>query len=395
MGTASTMNALAEALGMALPGSAAIPAPYRERSQCAYKTGRQIVEMVHADRKPSDILTREAFENAIVVNSAIGGSTNAPIHLNAIAKHIGVPLDLNDWDRIGFDVPLLVNVQPAGEMLCEEYYKAGGLPAVMAELLVQGKLHEQAITCNGKTVRENVKGKESWDRQTIKAYAEPLKKEAGFLHMTGNLFDSAIMKTSVISDEFRKGFLEDSDDPNAFECKVAVFDGREDYVRRINDPETPIDTRTILVMRGAGPIGYPGAAEIVNMHAPGHVLKQGVHSLPCIGDGRQSGTSGSPSILNASPEAAAGGNLALLHDGDMLRVDLTKRRVDLLVSESELKSRRKELESQGGYAIPESHTPWEDIFRRETGQLNEGMVLERAVKFQRVAQRWPAPRHNH
>ncbi|KIW56701.1 dihydroxy-acid dehydratase [Exophiala xenobiotica] len=395
MGTASTMNALAEALGMALPGSSAIPAPYRERSQCAYKTGRQIVEMVHADRKPSDILTREAFENAIVVNSAIGGSTNAPIHLNAVAKHIGVPLDLNDWDRIGFDVPLLVNVQPAGEMLCEEYYKAGGLPAVMAELLVQGKLHEQAITCNGRTVKENVKGKESWDRRTIKAYSEPLKKEAGFLHMTGNLFDSAIMKTSVISDEFRKGFLEDPNDPNAFECKVAVFDGREDYVRRINDPKTPIDTRTILVMRGAGPVGYPGAAEIVNMHAPGHVLKQGVHSLPCIGDGRQSGTSGSPSILNASPEAAAGGNLALLQDGDMLRVDLNKRRVDLLVSESELKTRRKDLESHGGYPVPESHTPWEDIFRRETGQLNEGMVLQRAVKFQRVAQRWPAPRHNH
>jgi dihydroxy-acid dehydratase len=262
MGTASTMNALAEALGMALPGSSAIPAPDRERSQCAYKTGRQIVEMVHADRKPSDILTREAFENAIVVNSAIGGSTNAPIHLNAVAKHIGVPLDLNDWDRIGFDVPLLVNVQPAGEMLCEEYYKAGGLPAVMAELLVQGKLHEQAITCNGRTVKENVKGKESWDRRTIKAYSEPLKKEAGFLHMTGNLFDSAIMKTSVISDEFRKGFLEDPNDPNAFECKVAVFDGREDYVRRINDPKTPIDTRTILVMRGAGPVGYPGAAEV-------------------------------------------------------------------------------------------------------------------------------------
>lgn len=389
------MNALAEALGMALPGSAAIPAPYRERSQCAYRTGKQIVEMVHADRKPSDIMTREAFENAIVVNSAIGGSTNAPIHLNAVAKHIGVPLDLNDWDRIGLDIPLLVNVQPAGEMLCEEYYKAGGLQAVMAELLDHGKLHSTALTCNGKTVSDNVSGKHSWDRQTIKAYSDPLKKAAGFLHMTGNLFDSAIMKTSVISPEFRAQFLEDPKDPNAFECKAVVFDGREDFINRIEDPKTPVDRRTILVMRGAGPLGYPGAAEVVNMHAPSHVLKQGVISLPCVGDGRQSGTSGSPSILNASPEAAAGGNLALLRDGDMVRVDLNKRRVEILISNEELKERREDLEMNGGYSVPESQTPWQDIFRRETGQLSEGMVIQSAVKYQRVAQRWPAPRHNH
>jgi dihydroxy-acid dehydratase len=257
MGTASTMNALAEALGMALPGSAAIPAPYRERAQCAYRTGKQIVEMVHQDRKPSDIMTREAFENAIVTNSAIGGSTNAPIHLNAIAKHIGVPLDLNDWDKLGFEIPLLVNVQPAGEMLCEEYYKAGGLPAVMAELLEQGKLHEGALTCNGKTVKDNVAKKFSWDRRTIRAFTEPLKPSAGFLHMTGNLFDSAIMKTSVISDDFRKDFLNDPKDLNAFECKAVVFDGREDFINRIDDPETGVDKRTILVMRGAGPLGYP------------------------------------------------------------------------------------------------------------------------------------------
>ena len=257
MGTASSMNALAEALGMALSGSAAIPAPYRERAQCAFRTGKQIVEMVQSDRKPSDIMTREAFENAVVVNSAIGGSTNAPIHLNAIAKHIGVPLDLNDWDKLGFEVPLLVNVQPAGEMLCEEYFKAGGLPAVMAELLQQGKLHERALTCNGKSVKENVEGKFSWDRRTILPYTKPLKQSAGFLRMTGNLFDSAIMKTSVISDDFRKDFLEDPNDLNAFECKAVVFDGREDYSKRINDPETPIDRRTILVMRGAGPLGYP------------------------------------------------------------------------------------------------------------------------------------------
>jgi len=255
MGTASTMNALAEALGMALPGSAAIPAPYRERLQCAYKTGRQIVEMVHSDRKPSDIMTREAFENAIVVNSAIGGSTNAPIHLNAVAKHIGVPLNLNDWDNIGFDIPLLLNVQPAGEMLCEEYYKAGGLPAIMAELLAQNKLHADIVTANGKTVRENVAGKQSWDRRTIKEYQAPMKTSAGFLHMTGNLFDSAIMKTSVVSDDFRKDFLEDPNDPNAFECKAVVFDGREDFIQRIDDPKTGIDRRTILVIRGVGPLG--------------------------------------------------------------------------------------------------------------------------------------------
>ena len=257
MGTASTMNALAEALGMALPGSSAIPAPYRERAQCAFRTGQRIVEMVHSDRKPSDIMTREAFENAVVVNSAIGGSTNAPIHLNAVAKHIGVPLDLNDWDKLGFEVPLLVNVQPAGEMLCEEYFKAGGLPAVMAELLQQGKLHESALTCNGKTIEDNVAGKFSWDRQTIKPYGQPLKPSAGFLHMTGNLFDSAIMKTSVISEDFHREFLEDPEDLNAFECKAVVFDGREDFIERIDDPRTPVDKRTILVMRGAGPLGYP------------------------------------------------------------------------------------------------------------------------------------------
>ncbi|KAL1958902.1 hypothetical protein VTO42DRAFT_3455 [Malbranchea cinnamomea] len=395
MGTASTMNALAEGLGMALPGSAAIPAPYRERTQCAYDTGRQIVEMVHKDLKPSDIMTRQAFENAIVLNSAIGGSTNAPVHLIAVAKHVGVQLDLDDWDRIGADIPLLVNVQPAGEMLCEEFYRAGGVPAVMAELLDQGKLHADAITCNGKTVKQNVFGRNSWDRETIKPYSEPLKQSAGFLHLRGTLFDSAIMKTSVISEEFRKEFLSNPDDPDAFECQAAVFDGREDFTRRIEDPSTPIDRRTILIMRGTGPLGYPGAAEVVNMHAPGRLLKQGVHALPCIGDGRQSGTSGSPSILHASPEAAAGGNLALVRDGDRIRVDLRKRRVDLLVPENELKRRRNELEVNGGYPVPDSQTPWQELFRKETAQLNEGMVLRDAVKFQRVAQVSPAPRHNH
>lgn len=394
MGTASTMNALAEALGMALPGSAAIPAPYKERQQCAYKTGLQIVEMVHADRKPSDILTREAFENAVVANTAIGGSTNAPIHLNAIASHIGVKLDLDDWDRLGHGLPLLVNVQPAGQMLCEEYYRAGGLPAVMAELLDQGKLHGSALTANGKTLEENVRGKYSWDRHTIKAYAEPLMTDAGFLHLKGNLFDSAIMKTSVVSAEFSQAFLEDKDDPNAFECKAIVFDGPEDYHKRIETAD--VDERTILVMRGTGPLGYPGAAEVVNMTAPGHLLKKGLkYSLPCIGDGRQSGTSGSPSILNASPEAAANGNLAILRDGDILRVDLGKRRVNLLIPDDEIEQRRTKLMAKGGFQMIESHTPYQDLFRREVGPLSEGMVFERAVKSQRVAQRYPMPRDNH
>lgn len=394
MGTASTMNALAEALGMALPGSATIPAPYRERAQCAYRTGLQIVEMVHADRKPSDIMTREAFENAIVANTAIGGSTNAPIHLCAIAKHMGVSLDLDDWDRVGYEIPLMVNVQPAGEMLCEEYFRAGGLPAVMAELLDQGKLHGDVVTCNGKSIKDNVQGKHTWDRQTILSYDKPMKTNAGFLHMTGNLFDSAIMKSSVISEEFRTEFLQDPKDPNAFECKAIVFDGPEDYNKRIDTAD--IDERTILVMRGTGPLGYPGAAEVVNMTAPGHLLKKGLkYSLPCIGDGRQSGTSGSPSILNASPEAAENGNLAILQDGDRLRVDLTKRRVDMLISKEEIERRREELMARGGYAMVPSHTPFQDLFRRETGPLSEGMVFKRAVQFQRVAQSFPSPRDNH
>ncbi|KAF2167061.1 hypothetical protein M409DRAFT_54273 [Zasmidium cellare ATCC 36951] len=394
MGTASTMNALAEALGMALPGTATIPAPYRERAQCAYKTGLQIVEMVQNDRKPSDIMTRQAFENAIVANTAIGGSTNAPIHLCAVAKHMGVKLDLDDWDSIGYHIPLMVNVQPAGEMLCEEYFRAGGLPAVMAELLDQGKLHASALTCNGKSIEANVKGQHTWDRRTILAYDSPMKKDAGFLHMTGNLFDSAIMKTSVISDEFRKVFLEDPKDPNAFEAQTVVFDGPEDYYKRVETAN--IDERTILVMRGAGPLGYPGAAEVVNMTAPGHLLKKGLkYSLPCVGDGRQSGTSGSPSILNASPEAAENGNLAILKDGDMLRVDLNKRRVDMLLPAEEIARRREELMKNGGYKPVPSHTPYQDFFRRETGPLSEGMVFKRAVQFQRVAQKVPMPRDNH
>ncbi|KAI0442813.1 dihydroxy-acid dehydratase [Xylaria telfairii] len=394
MGTASTMNALAEALGMALPGSAAIPAVYRERAQMAYCTGERIVDMVREDLRPSDILTREAFENAIVANTAIGGSTNAPIHLNAIAKHIGVPLDLDDWDRLGFGVPLLLNMMPAGDFLGEDYYRAGGLPAVLAELLDANALpHPSAITANGRSIGDNVRGKKTWDTNTIHPFSVPMKINAGFLHLRGTLFDSAIMKTSVISAAFRSVFLENPDDPNAFEGKVAVFDGPEDYHKNVD--RAPIDEQTILVMRGVGPLGYPGAAEVVNMRAPGHLLKRGISDLPCIGDGRQSGTSGSPSILNATPEAADGGNLALLKNGDVVRVDLNKRRVDILISDEELAARRKELEANGGYRSPPSHTPWQDIFRREVGGLSEGMILKRAPQFQRVAQSYPALRDNH
>ncbi|KAI1330638.1 dihydroxy-acid dehydratase [Xylariaceae sp. FL0255] len=394
MGTASTMNALAEALGMALPGSAAIPAVYRERGQYAYQTGERIVDMVREDLKPSDIMTRQAFENAIVINTAIGGSTNAPIHLNAIAKHMGVPLDLDDWDRLGYDIPLLLNMMPAGEVLGEEYFHAGGLPAIVADLLEAGALpHPDALTVNQRSIGENCRGKQTWDRRTIRSFSDPLKLMAGFIHLKGTLFDSAIMKSSVITPSFQKAFLENPDDPNAFECKVAVFDGPEDYHRRLET--APIDEQTILVMRGVGPLGYPGAAEVVNMHAPGHLLKKGVSDLPCIGDGRQSGTSGSPSILNASPEAANGGNLAILRDGDIVRVDLSKRRVDIKISDDEIAGRRKELEEKGGYHGPPSHTPWQDIVRRETGPLSEGMVLQRAPLFQRVAQNYPPPRDNH
>ncbi|MCB8822466.1 IlvD/Edd family dehydratase [Microvirga rosea] len=394
MGTASTMNALAEALGMALPGSAAIPAPYRERGQVAYETGRRIVEMVWEDLKPSDILTREAFENAIVANAAIGGSTNAPIHLNALAKHIGVPLDCDDWERVGFEIPLLVNVQPAGEYLGEEYFRAGGLPAVMAELIGAGKIHENALTCTGATMGENCRGKFTWDHDVIRSYDNPLKEKAGFLNLKGSLFDSAIMKTSVISEEFRNRYLSNPQDPNAFEGPVVVFDGPEDYHHRIDDPSLNIDEHTILIMRGAGPVGYPGAAEVVNMQPPGALIKKGVLSLPCIGDGRQSGTSGTPSILNASPEAAVGGGLALLRTGDRIRVDLNKRSADILISDEELQQRRRDLKEQGGYPYPESQTPWQEIQRAMVDQLSEGMTLKPAVKFQRVAQKF-TPRDNH
>lgn len=395
MGTATTMNSLTEALGMSLPGSAAIPAPYRDRQENAYRTGLRIVEMVAEDLKPSDILTREAFLNAIVVNSAIGGSTNAPIHLNALARHMNVDLKLEDWEAAGKDVPLLVNLQPAGEYLGEDYYRAGGVPAVFGQLIEQGLIHEDARAVSGQSIGEQYRGAVIEDEDVIRPFARPLVERAGFAIMRGNLFNSAIMKTSVISDEFRARYLSNPDDPDAFEGDAIVFDGPEDYHHRIDDPALGITANSILFMRGAGPIGYPGAAEVVNMRAPNYLIKQGIHQLPCIGDGRQSGTSGSPSILNASPEAAAGGGLALLKTGDRVRFDLRKSRVDVLISASEVVERRRALEAGGGYAYPESQTPWQEIQRSVVGQMDTGAVLEPAVKYQRIAQTKGLPRDNH
>ncbi len=395
MGTATTMNSLTEALGMSLPGSAAIPAPYRDRQENAYRTGLRIVDMVHEDLKPSDILTREAFLNAVVVNSAIGGSTNAPIHLNALARHVGVELSIDDWQQKGENVPLLVNLQPAGEYLGEDYYRAGGVPAVFGQLIEQNLIHEDVKTVSGQTIGEQYRGAQIEDEDVIRPFSRPLVERAGFVVMRGNLFNSAIMKTSVISQEFRDRYLSNPEDPDAFEGEAIVFDGPEDYHHRIDDPSVGITANSILFMRGAGPVGYPGAAEVVNMRAPNYLIKQGIHQLPCIGDGRQSGTSGSPSILNASPEAAAGGGLALLKSGDKVRFDLRKSRVDVLVSPSEIVERRKALEAAGGYQYPESQTPWQEIQRAVVGQMETGAVLEPAVKYQRIAQTKGLPRDNH
>ncbi|MER9023493.1 dihydroxy-acid dehydratase family protein [Mesorhizobium sp. M0815] len=396
MGTATTMNSLAEALGMQLPGSAAIPAPYRERGQIAYETGKRIVDMVHEDLKPSDIMTRKAFENAIVVNSAIGGSTNAPIHLNAIARHLGVPLDNNDWQKVGLNIPLIVNLQPTGEYLGEDYHHAGGVPAVIAELMKGGMLpYPEAMTANGKTIGDNCSGAVNENLDVIRTVAEPLKANAGFINLKGNLFDSAIMKTSGISPEFRERYLSNPKDPEAFEGNAMVFDGPEDYHARIDDPAQGIDEYTILFMRGAGPIGYPGGAEVVNMQPPAYLIKKGIHALACIGDGRQSGTSGSPSILNASPEAAIGGGLALLKTGDRVRIDLRKGTADILVSDDEITRRRAELQNNGGYHYPKHQTPWQEIQRGMVDQFSEGMVLKPAVKYQDVAHTSGVPRDNH
>jgi dihydroxy-acid dehydratase len=396
MGTASTMNSLAEALGMQLPGSAAIPAPYRERGQMAYLTGRRIVDMVREDLKPSDIMTRASFENAIVVNSAIGGSTNAPIHLNAIARHLGLDLTNDDWQRFGLHIPLLVDLQPAGRFLGEDFHRAGGVPGVIAELMAAGALpNPQALTVSGLTIAEAYAGAQVDDPEVIRPFAQPLKPAAGFLNLKGNLFDSAIMKTSVIAAEFRDRYLSNPDDPDAFEGRAIVFEGPEDYHHRIDDPALEIDARCILVIRGTGPIGYPGSAEVVNMQPPAALIKQGITTLPCIGDGRQSGTSGSPSILNASPEAAAMGGLALVRSGDRIRIDLRLGKADLLVPQAELDARRAALVAQGGFPYPGHQTPWQEIQRGMVDQLADGMVLKPALKYQRIATTKGVPRDNH
>ena len=395
MGTASTMNSLAEAIGMSLPGSAAIPAAHRERAENAYLTGKRIVEMVWEDLRPSKIMTKSAFENMIAVNSAIGGSTNAPIHFNAIAKHIGVKLNNDDWEKVGYNVPLIVNMQPAGEYLGEDYHHAGGVPAVVNELIKIGKIKKDALTVNGKTLFDNCKKAEVMDEAVIWSCKTPMKTQAGFLNLKGNLFDSAIMKTSVISDHFKKKYLSNPKDPNAFEGRAIVFEGPEDYHHRIDDPKLKIDDTCMLFVRGVGPVGYPGAAEVVNMQPPAKLIKSGVGELPCIGDGRQSGTSGSPSILNASPEAATGGNLAILRTNDIVRIDLNKRTANIKISAAEIKKRRAALNKKGGFPIPESQTPWQEIQRDIVDELSEGMVLKPAVKYQKIDKKKGVPRDNH
>jgi dihydroxy-acid dehydratase len=395
MGTASTMNALAEAIGMSLPGGAAIPAPHRERAENAYLTGKRIVEMVWEDLRPSKIMTKAAFENMIAVNSAIGGSTNAPIHFNAIAKHLGVKLDNDDWERVGYNVPLIVNMQPAGEYLGEDFHHAGGVPGVVSRLIKGGLINKVAKTVNGETLYKNCEKFKVLDENVIWPIKKPMKHQAGFLNMKGNLFDSAIMKTSVISESFREKYLSNSKDPNAFEGRAIVFEGPEDYHKRIDDPKLKIDATCMLFVRGVGPIGYPGAAEVVNMQPPARLIKAGIQELPCIGDGRQSGTSGSPSILNASPEAATGGNLAILKTNDIVRVDLNKRSVDIRISKAEILRRQRRLKAAGGHPIPDSQTPWQEIQRDYVDELSEGMVLKPAVKYQKIDRKKGIPRDNH
>jgi dihydroxy-acid dehydratase len=385
MGTATSMNSLTEALGMSLPGNAAIPAVYRERGQMAYFTGKRIVEMVHEDLTPSKILTRAAFENAIVVNSAIGGSTNCPPHIIAIARHIGVELHVKEWETLGHHIPLLANIQPAGEFLAESFHLAGGVPAIFGELMEGGHIRTEAITATGKTIGEVYAGKRSLDSNVIRPLSRPVKENAGFLVVSGNLFDNALVKTSVIGETFKQRFFA----TNVFTGRAVVFDGPEDYHERIDDPALAIDEHCVLVIRGTGPVGYPGAAEVVNMLPPDYLVKRGIDVLPTLGDGRQSGTSASPSILNASPESAIGGNLAILRTGDPIKIDLNESRVDVLISDEEIAARRAALTIQ----IPPSQTPWQELQRAHVGQLGDGAVLEFAVKYKDVGK--DIPRHNH
>ncbi len=389
MGTASTMNAMAEALGMSLTSCSAIPAPFRERMNMAYETGRRIVAMVEEDLKPSDILTREAFENAIIVNSAIGGSTNAPPHLQAVARHAGVELHVTDWQKIGFDVPLLVNMQPAGKYLGESFYRAGGVPAVMGELVAAGRLHGGAMTVTGTTMAENLEGWASRDTEVIKTYAEPLRPNAGFLVLSGNLFESALMKTSVISDDFRARFLSKPGEEGIYEARAIVFEGPEDYHDRINDPHLNIGENDILFIRGVGCVGYPGSAEVVNMQPPDALIRAGINHLPTVGDGRQSGTSESPSILNASPESVVGGGLAYLKTGDRVRLNLNDSTMNALVDDAEWQARKD------AWTAPEitHQTPWQEIYRKTVGQLADGGCIELATAYHKVCR--SLPRDNH
>jgi len=389
MGTATTMNSLAEGLGMSLPGCAAIPAPLSERGEMSYRTGLRIVDMVKEDLTPSKILTREAFENSIVLNSAIGGSTNAPIHINAIARHVGVELEIEDWEKVGLEIPMLVNLQPAGKYLGEDFHRAGGVPAVMNALLKAGKLHDSAITVNGKTVADNYADTTTKDTEVIRTFLKPMLENAGFIVLKGNIFDSAVMKTSVISDSFRSQYLDKPGSLNIFEARAIVFEGPEDYHSRINDPQLNIDVDCILVIRGCGPVGYPGSAEVVNMQPPDRLIREGILELPTLGDGRQSGTSASPSILNASPESAVGGGLALLKTNDMLRIDLNQGSLDVLLDESELQKRRGQLKTD----VIENQTPWQEIYRNTVGQLSSGGVIELAAKYRKI--RNTIPRHSH
>jgi dihydroxy-acid dehydratase len=389
MGTALSMNSLAEALGMSLPGCAAIPAPYGDRAKMAYATGVRAVELVHEDLTPQRILTREAFENAIVVNSAIGGSTNCVPHLIAIARHAGVALQIEDWERVGHPIPLLANIQPAGLYLGEAYYRAGGVPAIVGELIRAGRIHTGALTVTGGTVGSNCGSRRSLDRDVIRSCDEPLMENAGLIVVAGNLFSSAIVKTCVISDEFRRRYLSTPGEEDCFTSRAVVFDGPEDYRARINDPALNIDETCMLVIRGAGPVAYPGSAEVVNMTPPDYVVKNGIRMLPCLGDGRQSGTSDSPSILNASPEAAAGGNLGILQDGDHVRVDLRNRRVDVLISDEEIARRQAALEAP----VLRNDSPWQELYRAHVGQLESGACFDFATKYRDL--RRTVPRHSH
>jgi len=391
MGTASSMNSVAEALGMSLPGCAVIPAPYREREQVSFDTGKRIVGMVHEDLRPSKIMTRKAFENAVIVASAIGGSSNCTTHLIAIAKHMGVKFDLSNWQKLGHEIPLLANCQPAGEYLMESFYRAGGIPAIMKELMKNNKIHTNIITVSGKTVGENLKRKIEINRKVIKSFKDNLSENAGFLVMKGNFFSSAIMKTSVISPEFRERYLSDPNHPNVFKGKAVVFEGPEDYHKRINSKKLKIDEKSILIIRGCGPVGYPGAAEVVNMQPPDRLLKKGINALPTLGDGRQSGTSESPSILHVSPESAVGGDLAIVKTGDKMRIDLSKRRVDLLISKIEFNKRRKRKK------IPklDNQTPWQEISRLNVGQLEDGACIRSKGLYMDIAEKKGIPRNNH